>query len=284
MLLDEMKDRRRGPRSGRKTPLLQRVERRRGCASSPALVPATSSARPRTRSAYRSSTSSALRSSISRRWRVRALRSKSAPPRAPTRRSSTPSIGPMARWARSRWWSATPMIAGRRVAPRHPVEALALAGVLDYGEVAASIAGVPIPELADWCAFNVVENKRIRQTFVANRDPSKKPLRDAILKAAPPWEQHPLWQEMLTSGYQLLTEVSDDLLRKVAGTKERYRLLSRLGIRSSWWSRSSRTPGSRVSCHSSTRASRAEGTAARTRCSRRSSRCTPRMCWRPRGS
>jgi signal transduction histidine kinase len=108
----------------------------------------------------------------------------------------------------------------------------ALGGVLDYDEVAAGIAGVPVPELADWCAFNVVENGRIRQTFVANRDPSQKYLRDAILKATPAWERHPLWHEMLTSGYQLLTEVSDDLLRKMAGTGERYRLLSLLGIRS----------------------------------------------------
>ncbi len=108
----------------------------------------------------------------------------------------------------------------------------ALAGVLDYDEVADSIAGVPVPELADWCAFNIVENGRIRQTFVANRDPSQKPLRDAILKAAPAWDRHPLWHDMLTSGYQLLTEVSDDLLRKLAGTRERYRLLSLLGIRS----------------------------------------------------
>ena len=108
----------------------------------------------------------------------------------------------------------------------------ALAGVLDYGEVAASIAGVPVPQLADWCAFNVIENERIRQTFVACRDPSKKPLRDAILEAVPQWQRHPLWQELLTSGYQLLTEVSDDLLRKVAGTEARYRLLSLIGIRS----------------------------------------------------
>ena len=107
-----------------------------------------------------------------------------------------------------------------------------LAGILDYGEVAGRIAGVPVPGLADWCVFNVVENERIRQTFVANRDPSRKPLRDAILEAAPPWERHPLWQELLTSGYQLLTEVSDDLLRKVAGNEERYRLLSLLGVRS----------------------------------------------------
>ncbi len=108
----------------------------------------------------------------------------------------------------------------------------ALGGVLDYDEVAANIAGVPVPELADWCAFNVVENGRIRQTFLANRDPSQKYLRDAILKTTAAWERHPLWYEMLTSGYQLLTEVSDDLLRKIAGTGERYRLLSLLGIRS----------------------------------------------------
>jgi signal transduction histidine kinase len=107
-----------------------------------------------------------------------------------------------------------------------------LVGVLDYDEVAGGLASVPVPELADWCAFSVVEQGRIRRTYLASRDPSQALLRDAILTAAPPWERHPLWQEMLTSGCQLLSEVSDDLLRKVAGTEERYRLLSQLGIRS----------------------------------------------------
>ena len=108
----------------------------------------------------------------------------------------------------------------------------ALVGVLDYDEVAGGIAGVPVPELADWCALNVVENEGIQRTYLANRDPSKNFLRDAMLKAAPPWRRHPLWQQMLTSGCQLLTEVSDDLLRKLAGTDERYRLLAGLGIQS----------------------------------------------------
>jgi signal transduction histidine kinase len=108
----------------------------------------------------------------------------------------------------------------------------ALVGVLDYDEVAGGLAGVPVPELADWCAFSVVEDERIRRTYLAFRDPSKDILGDAILKAAPPWVRHPLWQEMLTSGCQLLSEVSDDLLRKISGTEERYRLLSQLGVRS----------------------------------------------------
>jgi signal transduction histidine kinase len=108
----------------------------------------------------------------------------------------------------------------------------ALVGVLDYDEVAAGIAGVPVPELADWCALNVVENEHIQRTYLANRDPSKNLVRDAILKARPHWQRHPLWQEMLTSGCQLLTEVSDDFLRRVAGSNERYRLLAGLGIQS----------------------------------------------------
>jgi signal transduction histidine kinase len=108
----------------------------------------------------------------------------------------------------------------------------ALVGVLDYDEVAAGIAGVPVPELADWCALNVVENEHIQRTYLVNRDPSKTLLRDALLKAKPNWLRHPLWQQMLTSGCQLLTEVSDDLLRKVAGNDVRYGMLAALGIQS----------------------------------------------------
>lgn len=108
----------------------------------------------------------------------------------------------------------------------------ALVGVLDYDAVAQGIAGVAVPELADWCALNVVENERIQRTYLANRDPAKNPLRDAILKAKPHWRRHPLWQEMLTNGCQLLTEVSDDFLRKVAGGDVRYGLFAGLGIQS----------------------------------------------------
>ena len=160
----------------------------------------------------------------------------------------------------------------------------ALAGVLDFGEVAARIAGVAVPQLADWCAFNVIENERIRQTFVACRDPSKKPLRDAILEAVPQWQRHPLWQELLTSGYQLLTEVSDDLLRKVAGTEARYRLLSLIGIRSVMVVPLVMRGQVTGILSLIIRTSRADGTAATTRRSRRSSRCTPRMRSRTRGS
>jgi signal transduction histidine kinase/GAF domain-containing protein len=108
----------------------------------------------------------------------------------------------------------------------------ALIGTLDYDEVAEALAHVPIPELADWCAVNIIENKKIRQSFVAQVDPAKAHVRDALMRAMPEWDRHPLWQEMLTGGYQLLSEVSDDMLRGFALDDERYRLLSELKIRS----------------------------------------------------
>jgi phosphoserine phosphatase RsbU/P len=105
-------------------------------------------------------------------------------------------------------------------------------GALDYDEVAAALSRVPIPELADWCAVNIIQNNKIRRTFIAQRDPAKAPIREALLRSLSLSGRHPLWQEMLTGGFQLLSEVTDDLVRKLSINEEQYRLLSQLGIRS----------------------------------------------------
>jgi PAS domain-containing protein len=52
------------------------------------------------------------------------------------------------------------------------------------------------------------------------------------LLGLPKWDRHPLWQEFLTSGFQLLAEVNDDILRSLTTTEEQYRLILRVGIRS----------------------------------------------------
>jgi signal transduction histidine kinase len=110
----------------------------------------------------------------------------------------------------------------------------ALVGTVDYEDVAEALARVPVPELADWCAVHLVENGRIVHTSVAHPpDPAKTPLRDALHRAIGSWKRHPLWVEIgLTSGFQLLTEVSDDLLHQLAGGEEQYRLLSEVGVQS----------------------------------------------------
>jgi signal transduction histidine kinase len=108
----------------------------------------------------------------------------------------------------------------------------ALVGVLDFDEVAEGLARVPLPELADWCTFSLVEGRRIRRTFVATAAPEETPLREAVSRALNTADRHPLWQEMLTGGFQLLSEVSDDLLRRLTFTDEQYQVLHQIGIRS----------------------------------------------------
>jgi PAS domain S-box-containing protein len=107
-----------------------------------------------------------------------------------------------------------------------------LIGMADHDEVAQALVEVPIPDFADWCAVNVVQDGEIVRTCMAHRDPSKAHLREALSRLLPTWRRHPLWKEMLTGGFQLLSEVSDDLLRGLAVNEEQYRVMSEVGIRS----------------------------------------------------
>jgi PAS domain S-box-containing protein len=56
----------------------------------------------------------------------------------------------------------------------------ALAGTLDYEEALSAVAHLSIPELADWCIVDVVEDGEARRMEVAHRDPSRAPLSAAL--------------------------------------------------------------------------------------------------------
>ncbi len=74
--------------------------------------------------------------------------------------------------------------------------------------------------------------EQIRSTFVAQRNPGKAALRDALMAAVRGWNRHPLWEHLLTSGFQLLHDVSDDMQRKLVLDDEHYQMLHQVGIRS----------------------------------------------------
>jgi PAS domain S-box-containing protein len=107
-----------------------------------------------------------------------------------------------------------------------------LIGSVDYDEVAGALARVPIPELADWCGVTLIEDGELRGTSIAQRDPRKAALRDRLMRVAPVWRHHPLWREMLTGGFQLLSEVSNQLMRRIAVNEEQYQTLTQIGVRS----------------------------------------------------
>jgi PAS domain S-box-containing protein len=56
----------------------------------------------------------------------------------------------------------------------------ALAGTLDYEEVLSALARLSIPELADWCIVDVIEQGQPRRMEVAHRDPARAPLAAAL--------------------------------------------------------------------------------------------------------
>ncbi len=55
-----------------------------------------------------------------------------------------------------------------------------LAGTLDYEEALSAVARLAIPELADWCIVDVVEDGETRRVEVAHRNPDRAPLADAL--------------------------------------------------------------------------------------------------------
>jgi PAS domain S-box-containing protein len=109
----------------------------------------------------------------------------------------------------------------------------AIVGSVDYEDVATALASLPIPDFADWCAVNLVEDGRILRTALSQSDPDRAALRDAYLRALPEWTENPLWTHLkLTSGFQLLTDVSDELLRKLTVNATQYNFLKEVGVQS----------------------------------------------------
>lgn len=107
-----------------------------------------------------------------------------------------------------------------------------LVGTVDRNELWIALAQVPVPQLADWCVVSTIEGREVQATFIAQRDPSKSMLSDAVTAAASNLRFHPLWRDLATSGFQLLSVVSDDLLRRILGDEELFEQISRVGIRS----------------------------------------------------
>jgi PAS domain S-box-containing protein len=109
----------------------------------------------------------------------------------------------------------------------------ALVGRVDSDDLADALASVPVPDLADWCIVNLVETGHIVRSAVSRGDPAKAAVREEIIKAFPDWEKNPLWEELrLTTGFQLLTDVGDDLRHRIALNEEQYRLMTQEGVRS----------------------------------------------------
>ena len=106
---------------------------------------------------------------------------------------------------------------------------------LDYEETLRNVAWLAVPEIADWCAVELVDEHGSRQRVaVAHRDPAKLELAET-LRAYEPEELTPdrgVGRILRTGASELYQDVPDTALARAAVNDEHFALLRSLGFRS----------------------------------------------------
>jgi PAS domain S-box-containing protein len=110
-----------------------------------------------------------------------------------------------------------------------------LASSLDYQQTLRNVAGLAVPQLADWCAVDLFTDEGAREPVaIAHIDPAK--IRTAErLRAFEPKVLNPdqgLGLVLRTGESQLYTDIPDELLVAAAIDDEHLRLLREVGMRS----------------------------------------------------
>ncbi len=106
---------------------------------------------------------------------------------------------------------------------------------LDYEETLRNVAWLAVPEIADWCAVELVDDRGTRQRVaVAHRDPAKLELAET-LRAFEPEELSPdrgVGGILRTGASALYQDIPDEALAPAAVNDEHLGLLRSLGFRS----------------------------------------------------
>jgi predicted ATPase/signal transduction histidine kinase len=129
---------------------------------------------------------------------------------------------------------------GDRRRAEHTVRFLANAGAelaesLDAGQIFERLTRLLVPELADWCAIDVLDDARqIRRVAARHVDKQKEALiRDFQENWGPGWSSPRPPAVVLRSGAPLLIQdASDDVLQASTGDPETLRVVRALGVRS----------------------------------------------------
>ncbi len=106
---------------------------------------------------------------------------------------------------------------------------------LDYEETLRNVAWLAVPEIADWCVIELVDDRGSRQrVVVAHRDPSKLELAER-LRQFEPEELSPergVGRILHTGASELYRDIPDEALAAAAVDDEHLALLLSLGFRS----------------------------------------------------
>ena len=110
-----------------------------------------------------------------------------------------------------------------------------LAASLDYQETLERVARLVVPQLADWCAVDVVDDRGgLRRVALVHVDPEKVALGRELNERYPPDLDAPAGMgEVLRSGRsEVYAEITDGMLVAGAADEEHLRLMREIGLRS----------------------------------------------------
>ena len=110
-----------------------------------------------------------------------------------------------------------------------------LAGSLEYETTLANIAHLVVPRLADWCAVDIVRRGgRPERLAVVHSDPSRVQLAEELRLRYPPdpHMEQGVPKVLRTGEPELVPEIPEGLLERVAQDPEHLALLKELGLRS----------------------------------------------------
>ncbi len=106
---------------------------------------------------------------------------------------------------------------------------------LDYQETLRNVAWLAVPELADWCAMDLVDETGARQQVVAaHPDPEKLLLAEELRRYEPdqPDPDQGFGRVVRTGASELFSDISDEMIEAGARDAEHLRLLREVGFRS----------------------------------------------------
>lgn len=106
---------------------------------------------------------------------------------------------------------------------------------IDYQETLRNVAWLAVPDIADWCAVDLIDDAGMRQQVVAaHRDPGKIALAERLraYDLDPPDPERGVGRVLRTGIAELYEDVPDEALVEGAADEEHLSLLRELGMRS----------------------------------------------------
>ena len=107
-----------------------------------------------------------------------------------------------------------------------------LASSLDYQQTLSSLAKIAVPQIADWCAIDVLDDAgELQRLCVEHPDPAKIEVALEIHRRFPPRADSPVLKVLQTRESLFFPEITDEMLARIE-EPERLALLKQLGLRS----------------------------------------------------